>query len=230
MIDWHGHVLPEIDDGSRNVQDSLAMLEKQKAQGVEVSLATPHFYANDESVENFLRRRAEAYEKLKKALPENSPEIVLGAEVRYYPGISRLEGLKSLRIEGTKLLLMEMPVEVWSESAVRELIQLAGKGSYRIILAHIERYYKLQKRSVWENLNQSGILSQSNASFFASFATKHRALSLLREGLVQLIGSDCHYFRSIQISEAYGYIQKKLGEDFFNEMNEYGYSLLAVKR
>jgi protein-tyrosine phosphatase len=230
MIDWHGHVLPEIDDGSRNVQDSLAMLEKQKAQGVEVSLATPHFYANDESVENFLRRRAEAYEKLKKALPENSPKIVLGAEVRYYPGISRLEGLKSLRIEGTKLLLMEMPVEVWSESAIRELIQLAGKGSYRIILAHIERYYKLQKRSVWENLNQSGILSQSNASFFASFATKHKALSLLREGLVQLIGSDCHYFRSIQISEAYGYIQKKLGEDFFNEMNEYGYSLLAVKR
>ena len=230
MIDWHGHVLPEIDDGSRNVQDSLAMLEKQKDQGVEVSLATPHFYANDESVENFLRRRAEAYEKLKKALPENSPKIVLGAEVRYYPGISRLEGLKSLRIEGTKLLLMEMPVEVWSESAIRELIQLAGKGSYRIILAHIERYYKLQKRSVWESLNQSGILSQSNASFFASFATKHKALSLLREGLVQLIGSDCHYFRSIQLSEAYGYIQKKLGEDFFNEMNEYGYSLLAVKR
>ena len=229
MIDWHGHILPEMDDGSKDVNESLAMIEKQKMQGVKISLATPHFYANDESVESFLKRRAESYEKLKQSLPEDAPEIILGAEVRYYQGISRLEGLKSLRIEGTKLLLLEMPMNTWTEYMIRELVELSAKSSYRIILAHIERYYKLQKQSVWEKLNQSGILNQSNASFFTSFTTKHKAISFLRDGLVQFIGSDCHSltFRPPQIDKAFEYVEKKLGAEYLSQMNEYGYSLLG---
>ena len=79
-------------------------------------------------------------EALKPQLPENAPRILLGAEVRYYQGISRLEGLKKLTVEGSKLLLLEMPMGVWTESMVRELVELSGKSSVRIVLAHVERY------------------------------------------------------------------------------------------
>ena len=144
MIDWHSHILPEMDDGSHDTAESISLVNMQKSQGIETVIATPHFYANDETVDSFLDRRKNAYERLKAEFPEGSPEIVLGAEVRYYQGISRMEGLKSLRIEGSKLLLLEMPMSSWTEYMVRELIEMSAGSSIKIILAHVERYLALQ--------------------------------------------------------------------------------------
>ena len=48
MIDWHSHVLPEMDDGSHSVAESIAMMQAQAEQGVTTVIATPHFYANDD--------------------------------------------------------------------------------------------------------------------------------------------------------------------------------------
>ena len=45
MIDWHSHILPEMDDGSRDTDESIAMLEALKHQGVDTVIATPHFHA-----------------------------------------------------------------------------------------------------------------------------------------------------------------------------------------
>ena len=137
--------------------------------------------------------------------------------------------LKALRIEGTKLLLLEMPMSSWTEYMVRELIEMSGRSSIKVVLAHVERYMALQKQSVWNRLLESGILMQVNASFFTSFASKRKALSLLREGGVHFIGSDCHDLKSRppQIGKAFEVIQKKLGENYLKQMNEYGHSLLV---
>ena len=177
-----------------------------------------------------LERRKQALELLKSELPEGAPEIRLGAEVKYYQGISRMADLKDLRIEGSKLLLLEMPMSHWTEYMVRELIELSGKSSIKIVLAHVERYFHLQKQAVWDRLFENGILAQVNASFFHSFATKRKAIALLQEGSIQLIGSDCHGVtsRPPQIDKAFEVIRKKLGDEYLNQMNEYGYSLLAT--
>ncbi len=53
LIDFHTHILPEIDDGSRNVEMSLNMLAAQREQQVDEIVATPHFYAQKDSVEEF---------------------------------------------------------------------------------------------------------------------------------------------------------------------------------
>ena len=66
MIDFHTHILPKVDDGSRSLEQSLAMLNELKKQGVKKLVATPHFYANDESVESFLERRNRVYAELKE--------------------------------------------------------------------------------------------------------------------------------------------------------------------
>lgn len=230
MIDWHSHILPAMDDGSKDVAESISMLGMQTSQGVGTVIATPHFYANDETVAAFIKRRAEACEALKEQLGDHGPNILLGAEVRYYQGISRLEGLKELAIEGSKLLLLEMPMSVWTETMVRELVELAGKNRVRIVLAHVERYIKLQKRSVWDRIVDSGILLQVNASFVTSLASRRKALALLQDGVVQFLGSDCHNLttRPPVLGQAAEVIRKKLGDDFLNQMQQYGYSLLTA--
>jgi len=230
VIDWHSHILPGMDDGSKDLAESIAMIQMQAVQGVKTVVATPHFYANDEKVDAFVERRAKALETLKTQLPENAPKILLGAEVRYYQGISRMENLMDLRIEGSKLLLLEMPMSVWTEYMIRELIELSGKSSVRIVLAHVERYLKLQKQSVWERIADSGIMMQVNGSFITSLATKRKAISLLAEGAVQFLGSDCHNLttRSPQLGKAFEIIRKKLGDDYLNQMNQYGYSLFTA--
>lgn len=230
MIDWHTHILPGMDDGSQDVAGSVAMINMQVSQGVDMVVATPHFYANDETVDSFLDRRKKALELLMAELPEGPPEIRLGAEVRYYQGISRMENLKALRIEGSKLLLLEMPMIGWTEYMVRELIELSGKSSVRVVLAHMERYLSIQKQAVWERIYDSGILMQVNASFFTTLASKHKAISLMREGKIHFVGSDSHNMtsRPPRIGKAFEIIQKKLGDDYISQMNEYGYAMLAT--
>lgn len=229
MIDWHTHILPEMDDGSHCVAESISMVNMQAAQGVSTIIATPHFYANHDTVSSFLDRREKTYGMLKAELPREAPDIKLGAEVLYYQGISRLEGLMALRIEGSKLLLLEMPMTEWTEHMIKELIELSGKGGIRLVLAHVERYFGMQKQAVWERLSDSGILMQVNASFFTSFTSKRKAFSLLREGKIHFVGSDCHNMtsRPPQIGRAFEIIRKKLGDGYLAQMNRYGYSLLG---
>ncbi|MBQ7355250.1 MAG: hypothetical protein IJW62_07020 [Clostridia bacterium] len=228
MIDFHSHILPAVDDGSADIDESLALLELLSGQGVDTVVATPHFYANHTSVEAFLTRRQDAYNQLKAAMPNSSPEILLGAEVRYYEGISRMRELRSLCIGDTRLLLLEMPMGHWTEYMVRELIDLACSTRIRLVLAHVERYYAAQDRSVWDRLRDSDVLLQVNASFFLGFGTRRRAVRMLDAGEIHLIGSDCHNLtdRKPQLDKAAAYIEKRLGAAFWEQMNEHTARLL----
>ncbi len=228
MIDWHSHILPGMDDGSKDVQESLALLQMLSQQDVQTVVATPHFYANQESAARFLERRAAAYALLRRALPPDAPDIRLGAEVRYYPGISRLPELRQLCVEGSEVLLLEMPFSRWTEYTVRELVELAGRSRLVPVLAHVERYWSLQTGETWQRLVTSGILMQVNANCLLRFSTKRKALSMLRRGQIHLIGSDCHNLtsRPPKIGDAGRYICKKLGREFPVRMNELGKTLL----
>lgn len=227
MIDWHSHVLPDMDDGSRDVGESLSLLRLLSEQKADKVVATPHFYANDESVSEFIGRRQRSYESLRASLPKESPDILLGAEVLYYPGIIRLPELHELCIQNSKLLLLEMPMERWSDYTVKELIDIANTRNVRPVLAHIERYLSTQKRKVFDNLLDAGILMQVNASFFAEPSTKRKALSYLKKGCIHLIGSDCHNIshRPPRLDKAYENIRARLGDESLVQLDEFGTSL-----
>ena len=228
MIDWHSHILPGMDDGSQNTEESLALLRMQSEQGVEVVIATPHYYAEEEKTDDFLKRRERSFRSLQKSLLPEHPKILLGAEVRYYPGISLMEDIKRLCIEGTSLLLLEMPFSEWTEYTVREVLKLSHFSGVTVILAHMERYLSFQNKDVWKRFRESGILLQVNASFFLQFSTKRKALSFLKNTEVHFLGSDCHNTssRPPYIGKALEVIRKKFGDHFVYQMQEYGYSLL----
>lgn len=228
MIDWHSHVLPQMDDGSQSAEESSALLRMLSAQGVDVVIATPHYYAEKEGLCDFLMRRERSVRILSDRLSQETPRILLGAEVRYYSGISAMENIRALCIEGTSLLLLEMPFARWTEYTVREVLKLSHHQGITVVLAHIERYLSLQDKSVWKRLEDSGVFMQMNAGCFLRFSTKKRALRLLKNGKVQFIGSDCHdrMSRPPRIGSACEVISKRLGERFLHQMNEYGKSFL----
>ena len=229
MIDFHSHILAKIDDGSHDIDESIQLINLLSSQGVKTVIATPHFYANDEPVEHFLSRRKKAFDSLCENLPSNAPKILLGAEVKYYQGISRMESLDSLCISGTNLLLLEMPFTKWTEYTMKELIELVSLNNVTVVLAHIERYLKLQGSKTLNRFLDCGILMQTNASSFVDIFSRRKALKLLRDGKVQVIGSDCHNLNSRppQMDKAFEIIRKKFGENFINQFNEFCTSLLV---
>jgi protein-tyrosine phosphatase len=231
MIDWHSHVLPGIDDGSRDVEESLGMLQKLGEQGVRCVVATPHFYADEQRLERFLEKREQAYSKLQSELTEAYPQVICGAEVKYYPGIGRMEGLERLTIGSTKMLLLEMPFSKWTDYTMRELSEMVSSHNLTFVLAHIDRYMGFQSKSTWEKLLEAGFLMQVNASYLHEFGTKRKALRLFGNGGAHFLGSDCHNLtsRPPRIGEAYDLLRHKLGEDFLAEMTEYGYRKLKLR-
>ena len=228
MIDFHSHILPGIDDGSKDVATSLLMLNALKKQGADTVCATSHFYATQRTVERFLLRRREAWDRLREVLPHDAPRILLGAEVLYYPGIANMEELPQLCLEGTNLLLLEMPFEPWTSYMTREVSDLARRRDVQLLLAHIERYFFYQPIAVWDEFLDLGILMQSNAEFFLPFRTRRKALRLLDDGYIHLLGSDAHNMssRAPNLDKARARIAKSLGEENLTYIDHLGSSLL----
>ena len=123
VTDFHSHVLPGIDDGSSCVEESIAMLQAARQQGIDRIIATPHFYANYDSPEHFLRKRDEAEALLREEMVkyDDLPELMIGAEVYYFRVLSESEYLRQLCIRGTDCILVEMMSSPWPDSVYHEL-------------------------------------------------------------------------------------------------------------
>ena len=192
MIDFHTHILPGMDDGSKDVRQSVSMLRLEAKLGVDVICLTPHFYAEQNSPAQFLERRERAWQKLKPYLWPELPRMRLGAEVQYFEGISEAEDVHRLRIEGTPYLLVEMPFCRWTQRMLEEVLELNDYPGTRVVLAHVERYLAMQPSGTVEWLVSKGVQIQSNLSWFGSWRTRHRAMSMLKKGQIHFLGSDCH--------------------------------------
>ena len=212
MIDFHTHILPCIDDGSKSLEMSLEMLRREAEQGIEAVIFTPHFYAHQNSPEKFLSRRNRAYEKVLAALPSGMPELHLGAEVQYFDGICQVENLNRLCVDGGKNLLLEMPFSKWSHQVVQDALEIQSRPEIQVTLAHIERYFQFAEKEMWDELRKNGVLMQSNASFFLNWKTRRKAVRMYQDGLINLLGSDCHNLttRAPNLGDALPYINSFL--------------------
>ena len=228
MIDFHSHILPLMDDGSKSVQESIELLKILKQQGINKVVATSHYYPEIESVEDFLKRREDSYILLKKEMLNDLPDIVLGAEVKFYPGISRMENLEKLCVENSRVLLLEMPFTYWTEFTLKEVIDLANLKNITVVLAHIDRYFSYQTGSVWQKLFENGILMQANADSFMGLFSRIKVFKFLKKGWIHFIGSDCHNLitRPPKIGEALNIIFKKFGSDYVNFMTDFDLGVL----
>lgn len=227
-IDFHCHILPEIDDGSRSIGETLRMLFREAAQGVGVVIATPHFYASQDQPEVFLRRRDGAENALRRVWGPELPRIGMGAEVAYFTGMKACEALNELCIRGTNLLLVEMPFCHWSREILQEMIFLQNQRGFQIVLAHVERYLSFRNEAALEQLRAAGIYFQVNAGAFLHRKTRGQAFGLLQQEKIQFLGSDCHNMsvRPPNFEPAIQYIEKECGIDTVRQFRKNSERLL----
>lgn len=222
--DFHMHVLPGMDDGSPDEATSLEMLSRTWDYGVDTVAATSHFYGEDNSPREFLARRQQAYERLQSAAQGRElPQVLLGAEVRFFSGISGMEELRSLCLEGTDLLLLEMPFVPWTERMLREVEAIAQRG-LTPVAAHIERYMDIQNRKTMKRFMELDVLIQCNASFFLRPRTGRKALKMLKEQKIHFLGSDSHNIsvRPPNLGPALALVEQKLGPAALAHLQSYG--------
>lgn len=223
--DFHTHILPGVDDGSRSVEESAALLRLEAEQGIRRVVATPHFYANQDSPDRFIRRREAAWSKLRgitEGQPE-LPELILGAEVYYFPGMSECEVLQELTVGKTGYMLLEMPCSPWTESMFREIEAIQRKQGLTPVIAHIDRYISpFRSYGIPERLEELPVLIQANASFFLNRFSSGMAIRMLRQGRIHLLGSDCHDLnrRKPNLASALTGIEKRLGETALSRILE----------
>ncbi len=209
IIDFHSHILPGADHGSSGLQmtsEQLALMEKS---GVDTVVATPHFYPNLHTVEQFEATVSRCVEDI-WSLELPRPRICIGAEVLYYEGMERMENIDRLCIKGTDILLFELPLAHWDMEVFDTVRRLARK--YTLVLAHIDRYISDHEEEI-ELLIDSGALAQINVSSLYSFSVKKKIMPYIKDGRVCAIGSDLHEVDKKaykHFAEAY----KKLGDDY----------------
>ena len=215
QIDFHSHILPGLDHGCRNVETSLAQLALIGAGGTQTVVASSHFYPERMNLADFTRHRSASVQALAKALPAVHPNIIVGAEVACYPGLHHMEGLEELCVAGTDCLLLEMPLARWNDALYETVDGILDRG-IRVILAHIDRYVSLfSVRQIALELAQLPVYVQANADSFVEFPMSQCMLWMLRNGMIHLLGSDCHNTgsRAPNLSAAINRIEKKLGND-----------------
>ena len=232
MIDIHTHILPGMDDGSSSLEESLSMARESARQGVRLLAATPHFYATQEDPNSFLRRREKSLALLESAWQDSFPTLLVGAEVRYFDGISRVEKIAHLTLDHTRILLLEMPFISWSRRMVEEVVELQRSRGLQVLLAHVERYMKDQDGQVWETFRQNGVWTQCNANFFLRWQTKRKAQAMFKKGEIQMLGSDTHNMttRPPNLALAREALVKSLGQTGWRSFERQSYALLKAGR
>lgn len=221
----HTHILPGVDDGAKNVEDSLTLISRLKRAGITDICLTPHYYTHKESLRDFLTRRNAAYAELSSFVCDDV-KLHLGAEVYVTKYLfSNEEDLKSVCYNGTSYMLTEFS---YSSTFEGESMQYINKliNNYGItpVLAHVERYpYLLKHIDVLEELIDMGVIIQSNACSFTEFPLKLRLIKLIKNGYIHVVGSDTHSLRR-NTPDAFDvfneYVAKKTGTSIIESINK----------
>lgn len=191
LTEYHCHILPGIDDGADSVETSLQMAEMMRSQGVDRIIATPHFYAhNEKSISEFIKKRQSAFESIKDSMAIQ--DVHLGAEVAIEHGISELPDIEKLAVEGTRIILLELPYRAYEKWMSEEIYNIAAEYKLKVMLAHVHRYLPYYSRDEIETILSSRSILQINNEAFANWKERRLARKVMAEHTHFAFGSDAH--------------------------------------
>ncbi|MEG2349237.1 MAG: CpsB/CapC family capsule biosynthesis tyrosine phosphatase [Hungatella sp.] len=216
LYDVHCHLIPGVDDGSRDLEESLCALQLAYQQGIRTILCTPHLSGEDtgahyEKIHTQFTQLADAVQKQSYG---SDMELYLGNELYYSDAI--LEKLKNGQADtmaGSQYVLVEFDPGEAYPVLYRALRNLMNHG-YMPILAHMERYRCLEGREQHLcELETMGIYLQVNASALSgSFLnpSAFRIRKLMRQGHIHLLATDSHgtHYRPPRMEAAAAWIRR----------------------
>lgn len=201
MIDMHTHILPNIDDGSESMEETIKMLKEAKKAGFTDIITTSHYIENSYDITK--RERKNIINEIKSKLDIENINIKLynGAEAYISNNIYELIEKEELpTLNNSKYLLMELPMNNKVLYLDNVIYSLESKGITPII-AHPERYSYVQNDIKFvEELVERGVLFQSNyGSIIGKYGNDASkcAKKLLKKKLIHFLGTDTHKSNSI---------------------------------
>ena len=195
MIDVHCHILPALDDGALDLDDSAAMAAQAAEDGIEVVCATPHIRPDHlVRVAELPSRRAALQRELERR--ELDVQIAPGAEIaqEIAAGLTGSE-LRELSLGGGGWVLIEPAPGPLGDDLCVLVDGLRARGVHAII-AHPERHAAADFEDRLRALTARGALIQWTADFVARAAAGDLVLEYASAGLMHLLGSDAHSSRA----------------------------------
>ena len=223
MIDLHHHLLPGTDDGAKDLETSVAMVELAVADGITHIVATPH--ANH-TYQYHRERHAQLLQQIRDALPAaTAARVQLGLGCDFHLNVDNIadahEHPRRYTINETEYLLVELP-DFNIPPRLEEVFYAMRVDGLTPILTHPERNATLQRTP--ERLGEwlaTGLLIQVTAgSLTGNFGSKAESMAwkLLRAGSVHIVATDAHdrVRRPPLMGDACRLIEKKVGAEVAN--------------
>lgn len=195
LIDLHCHILPGIDDGAKDIDVSMQLLQQELRDDVAGICFTPHFYYERTTVDAFIAKRRQAFALVTQQIKRAGIRLAVksGAEVYFTPALPSLD-LKKLAFYGTNYILIELPT-TFHPSGIEDLLFEVQQQGYIPILAHVERYpYVTENPGLLYEWVAGGALAQINASGLIRNGHIAKLLHKYIEwNLVHLLCTDAHH-------------------------------------
>ena len=227
MIDFHSHIIPSVDDGAKNVEQTFKMLKEAAEAGFDGVISTSHYmegyYESSQAERNvWIDALSQGLEK------ENiSINLYLGSEVYFSQNMLHLiQSKKASTINNSRYVLFEFPLNA-KPVDINDVIYTLLEYKYVPVLAHPERYVFTQDHpdTIYE-LAEKGVLMQANyGSILGQYGKKAQILvtKMFENNFVSFLGSDAHRDDSIytRIGDASQKIKSIVGHKSFDEISHY---------
>ena len=214
MIDTHIHMVPGVDDGAKDLETAIQMMQLAISEGVNEMIVTPHFNLptyHNETVKD-------QYQLLNNYIQRDNLDFKLHLGNEIYLSEETMAGIKrgqANTMGDSHFLLVELPLYHYYPFHESMLFELQQSG-YQVVLAHVERYDVFsshpEKLAV---LNQSGIYAQITSRYIMDSKTRKKALKWIESGLIHIVASDGHDLikRPPVMKMAYEIVTKAFGEE-----------------
>lgn len=216
--DMHSHLIPGIDDGAQDMDQTIAMLAKFESLGYKKVVTTPHIMTD--SFPNNPEIILSGLEKVKNEIKKVGIEIEIEAAAEYYFDETLMPKIKNkeLLTFGDNYVLVEFAFHSPPQFLDQLFFELKTHG-YRPVIAHFERYlYYLGKIDKAEKWRSEGINIQINLnSLFGQYGpeVQKQAEKLIDEGQFDFVGTDCHRIEHLMI------LEKNLSSPYLHKIGEY---------
>lgn len=224
IIDIHSHILPGIDDGSADMEETLAMLAIAEKEGITHMIATPHYKENRTQTDPQKVKSLIAQVQAAAEAKGISVKILAGNEVYYFSDIEEAvdEGKILALNEGNRMLVEFNPFADYKR--IRNAMDNVRGLGFHPVIAHVERYECMLKNpDNVEQLYDMDVEIQVNAASItgeAGFKSKMFVHKLLKKHLVHYVGTDAHESkkRAPKMKKCASILRKKYGEEYANEL------------
>lgn len=219
LTDIHCHILPGVDDGASNKQETLTMLKKAYRDGVRRMIVTPHYRRGMfEPDQEYVRKMYAAVRKKAAQIGNSGIEVYLGCECHRYSGMADdIEKGILPTLAGSRYVLTEFS-SLDSFSKIRAIIYELTSAGYIPVVAHVERYSALTEciDHVQDMIELGAKIQINAASLLGKQGRKVKRFckKLMKKELVHYIASDAHNLktRPFLLRECADYVAKKWGK------------------